>query len=699
MDNSIFISYSHKDSETVNKISKIIEQASNMRVWIDRNLRGGENYFSVIANQIMECDYFVFIVSDNSISSDWCLRELEFAASERKIIIAVWLDNISISPRVKLVIQNTQYVNYYSNSDESFFEAIGKAFMSGENLSKIDALDGLNSDESWTETYFLRHEEIKKIEKLLSDEKRGKYSVCFQPENSYLLGLAYELGIKGQIDFKKAEFYYKISSYKGNYDGKYLYAAIRQKNNCCDNSTTCLKEMLDAAEHQSVYALTYLGDDYYYGRNGCEKNINKAYEFWKKAAAAGGVVAMYYMAFGHRKGECVEKDAALANMYALMATEYGFPRAYRILAFMYENGDFYEKDYEKAIEMYEEAINRGDHLSLCYQGWIYGENGDLDKKRDLYEQALQLAEEGKIESGLPYYRMGYIYEHGEGVSKDIIKAIEYYLQAAEKNSSIALEYAVSAIMHIENSSQVETFLKKAYKIGCKHAAYELGKIEASKCDSKKLSYSAIKYYVNGAENGDMQCVIELLHNYSWVIGSGKDRYDRLDAIKWFQFLFANADEEFLEQLRNNNSLSIYYYAYAIELDYDPDLKMPDREFVQLYFKKSLEESPIHLPTIVHFVVDGYLFPNESGSGLCLDVVHAEEMLKMLEEFLDVYYNCVIANEQSEERQRWNNLYAELIKGYNKIAECYNTGYAVSKSKKIAKQYKKKAQEIKLTMNK
>lgn len=699
MDDHIFISYSHKDAETVNKISKIIEQVSNMQVWIDSNLRGGENYFSVIANQIMECKYFVFIVSDNSILSDWCLRELEFAASERKIIVAVWLDNISISPRIKLVIQNTHYVNYYSTTDEAFFEAMGKTFKSSETLLRKETLNDLNSDEIWTETYFLDHNEIKKIEKLLSDEQNGRFSVCFEPKNSCLLGLAYELGIKVPIDLRKAEFYYKVSTYKGNYDGKYLYAAIRQKNDCCESQTAYLKEMIDAAEHQSVYALTYLGDYYYYGLNGCEKDVAKAYKFWEKAATGGGVVAMYYMAFGHRKGEYVEKDAALANMYALMATEYGFPRAYRILAFMYEDGDFYEKDYEKAIEMYEEAIKRGDHLSLCYQGWVYGEKGDLDKKRDLYEQALQLAEEGKIKSALPYYRMGYIYEYGEGVSKDIIKAVEYYLRAAEKNNSSALKYTVSTIMCIENSCQVETFLKRAYKLGCKNAAYELGNIEASKCDSEKLSDSAVKYYINGAENGDIQCVIKLLHNYALVIGSGKDREDRLNAIKWFQFFFANADEEFLEQLRENNILATYYYAYAIELDYDPNVNMPDREFVQMYFKKSLDESPIHLPRIVHFVVDGYLFPNESDSGLCLDLVHAEEMLKMLEGYLDEYHNYVIENEQSEERQRWNDLSAELIKGYNRIAECYNTGHAVRKNKKIARQYKEKTQTIKLRMSK
>lgn len=71
MENSIFISYSHKDAETVNTIAQIIKKVTNMEVWYDSSLRGGENYFSVIANQIIKSTFFVFIVSDNSIMSDW----------------------------------------------------------------------------------------------------------------------------------------------------------------------------------------------------------------------------------------------------------------------------------------------------------------------------------------------------------------------------------------------------------------------------------------------------------------------------------------------------------------------------------------------------------------------------------------------------------------------------------------------------
>ncbi|MCD7956311.1 MAG: toll/interleukin-1 receptor domain-containing protein [Lachnospiraceae bacterium] len=697
MEKSIFISYSHKDADTVRTIAEIIKNATDMAVWYDSRLRGGENYFSVIANQIIKSSFFVFIVSDNSILSDWCLRELEFAASERKIIVAIWLDNISVSPRVKLVIQNTHYINYYSASNELFFDAVRKAFLGNGSQPIAGAyVDDEGGDRSWNHTYFLERQKVKKIENLLSNEKQKKYSVCFQPENAYLLGLAYELGIHVDIDLKHAEFYYKISDFKGDYDGKYLYAALRLRQEEAEPSAL-LAEMTDAAEHRSIFALTYLGDDYYFGRNGCDKDIEKAYEFWKQAAEAGGIVAMYYLAYGYRKGECVKKDYELACMYSLMALEYEFPRAYRILAFMYEDGELFEQDYQKAIELYEEAIKRGDYLSLCHEGWIYGQKKDYEKRRELYEKAVSLAEAGEINSGLPFYRLGYLYEYGEGVPRDIAKAVEYYFSGAERKHGNSLKYTVSTIMKIGNPKQRESYLHRALELGCRDAAYELGNIEKSRGEGKRLSEEAVKYYVKGAESGEIRCAVELVHNYSFVIGNGRDRNDRLEAIKWFQFFFAHPDEEYMDILRENNILSTYYYAYAIELDYDPNVNMPDREYVQLYFQKSLDESPMYLYWIARFVVDGYLFPEDSDSGLKLDVAHAEEMLALLEKYLAAYREYIVQNEASEASKLWRNLKSKFNRGYNKISECYNLGNTVQRNKVQSRIYKNKAEEIARSM--
>ncbi len=691
MKDGIFVSYSHKDTAVVEQIVSVLKETCGMDVWFDHKLRGGENYFSVIANQIIENKYFVFIVSDNSVKSDWCLRELEFAASERRHIVAIWLDNITIAPRIKLIIQNTHYINWYSNKGNLFSQSIALAF-NGDAApvpeTKRDNDDALPKNQK----YFLCKDELKKLKELLAAEKNETFSVCFIPENANLLGIAYELGISVEADLKKAALYYKVSKYGGNRDGAYLYASLMFQNE--PENEVYLSDMIEAAESGSALALTHVGDFHYEGRNGLPVNKEKAYTYYERAAKAGDIMAMYYTAYGYRKGECLPQDLDIAYMYALKAMEKGFPRAFRLLAFMYEDGQYVEKDLQKAIELYEEAIERGDNLSNCYVGYVYGLMGQIEKKAELYKKAAELAEAGEIKSGTPFYRLAFIYEKGEGVEKNLEAAVENYLKGAEKNNKLSLKWTVPCILRL-NSENKETLLKKAYELKCEKAAYELGKIEkAKRKDNKeKLSDKAVKYFEAGAELGEIDCALELLWNYSFIIGNGESRKDREEAIKWFRFFFANIDEEFIETYRKYNLLANYYYAYAIELDYDPEKNLPDREFVLYNFKKSLEESPVHLSKIINFAVKGYLFPDESKSGFPVDVKHTEDILALAKDHMSSFSEYLKNNKPDEYEAEWKKTRETLKKGYSFISKCYRTGKHVMRDKIKAAEYEKLAQEV------
>ena len=691
MKTSIFISYSHEDAEDVRQIAEGIQNAQIADVWYDSKLRGGENYFSVIANQIVACEYLIFVVSDHSIRSDWCLRELEFAASEQKKILAVWLGDVDISPRVKLIIQSTQYINYEPASMDTFVRTITQAIQGGgaTGLPRTQAVPA-ERDILWNEKkYFVEAGKIRQMEELLKQEKQGKYSVCFLPENAVLLGLAYELGLKTKADPRRAEFYYKVAKYYGNSDGKYLYAALKQSQD--PETGDWQKEMDEAVEEKSSFALTYVGDDYYYGRNGREKDMAKAYDLWKIAAEQGNPTTMYYMAFGYRFGECGVKDYDLAYMYALKSSEYDFPRAFRILGLIIENGEWGEQDYETAIAMFDKAIERGDFLSYCYKGWACGSLGDSAKKLECYQKAYALAEEGKIRSGLPYYRMGYLYETGEGVEKDLKQALELYFIGAERGHKNSIKYMTSTIKDLPKD-EWEPYLKRALDLHCPDAAYELGIIEKEKDPEKQLTPEGVHYFEVGAQEGDMYCATELILNYSNIMGRGDKYRDHDTSIRWFQFLFANMDAEYKEMLEKRGLLEVYYYAFAVELDYEGPNQKPDREFVQYYFKKSLDQCPRFLPQVIGFIVDGYLFPEESQSGFTKDILHAEEMLPFAEAYLPAYTRYIAkAKEDGETVQDQSaQIRANIKRGYQEISDCYRTGRGVPRDREKAAKYKQKA---------
>lgn len=128
MKDKVFISYAHEDAETVWQIAGLIRQTGTVEVWDDRKIRGGRHYFEVIADHILHSEWFVFMVSSRSDKSDWCMRELEYAISKKKRILAVYLEEVELSPRTELSIQNTQCLNYYGRSMQEFQEDIRRTF-------------------------------------------------------------------------------------------------------------------------------------------------------------------------------------------------------------------------------------------------------------------------------------------------------------------------------------------------------------------------------------------------------------------------------------------------------------------------------------------------------------------------------------------------------------------------------------------
>lgn len=700
MQDGIFVSYSHKDSDIVVQIVKILKESSGKEVWFDHKLRGGENYFSVIANQIIANKYFVFIVSNNSIESDWCLRELEFAASEKRHIIAIWLDNIDIAPRIKLVVQNTHYINWYSTTEKLFCQSIASAF---KDMPVITSMkederaynDTVRSDQK----YFLDKEQLKKLSLLLREEKAENYSLCFEPENANLLGIAYELGISVEIDLKKATLYYKTSMYAENVEGKFLYSSLMFQT--YPENPEYLSDMIQSAEDGCVLALTAVGDFYYDGKTGFTKDIEKAYEYYERAAKAEEAVAMYYMGYGYCMGEYVPKNLEIAYMYALKSKQKGFARAYRLLAYMYREGNYVRQDNTKAIEYYGEAIKRGDFESYCYQSDIYGKLGDYNKQMELYYKAAEYAENDIIKTGVPFYKLAIVYEDGEVVEQNLEKAVTYFLKAAERNYSRALRWTVPCIQKLDEAKQIG-YLEKAYKFNCEGAAYHLGMIEKGHNHMTILSKNSkgIKYFETGAELGDILCADALLKNYSWIVGfATKNKENRDAALKWFSFFFANAPEDFLNHLQKHNLLTVYYTAYAVELDYDPYSEKPDREFVLYYFKKGIEACPRQVGSIITFATQEYLFPSK----LKVDVPHAEDLLNFALAYWGDYYRFIHETDPANATNIIQQTKSSIIEGFEFISECYKKGRNVKKDRSKTKKYRnlnieltRREEETKLT---
>lgn len=696
MSKNAFVSYAHADMESVNEIINIVRDIPDCNVWYDDNLRGGEHYFSVIAEQILKNEYFIFIVSDASISSSWCIQELEFAMSEKRKIIAIWLDQIELPPGVKFVIQNTHYIFWMNRDAAHLSEEIVKSFsedyysIKGNN-SEIDNDDSLFI----SKRYFVDNKKINAIESLLESEKRNEFTRCFEAENAVLLGIGYELGIGTEKDSKKAEFYYRVGKFKNNLDAKYLYAALKILDDT-ENRSQYLADMEAAAEDGSILAMVYFGDANYAGSWGMPVDKRKAYKWWKKAAEQGNPVAMYFMSYVYGWDDAVEKDKGIALMYALNSSEYKFPRAFRALGFLYEDGDFVEKNLNKAVEYYNKAIEYGDKLSICYLGRIYQcDYNNFNKAFECYKQAEKEADEGNIKSGLPYKRVGNCYYYGIGAPVDKKLGIDYYFKAVEKNHESTKNNIVSKI---EDAEDIDIYtrvkyLKKACDLNCKDAesaiVFLLQEVDNIKIEVineildlnfENSDEIIIEISRRGADKGQYASLLHLLSYYSFVLG--KDEFiDRQKALDAFRLLFSvDAQGENL-----GKQLCTYYYSYAVELAIDENNKKPDIEHALFYFDKSLNTSFKHWKNIVYLGL-AYLKPEISGGTINFDLVFGEAISVLAYKYINSPFWFSYENEFYQGCE-------ELIDAFLLLEDFYKKGRHIKKNKTKASEYRQLADEV------
>lgn len=301
VEGNIFISYSHKDVEIVKRIAEIIKDSCNQNIWYDDSLRGGDNYFGAIADQIMLSNFFVFIVSDNSVTSNWCLRELEYAVSKEKIIVPIWLDDISIPPRVELSIQNTHYIYYHQISQEEFFVEIRKVF-SGDNVGEEGNPD-------------LYVGMLMFAAKLGSTEAQRQLAIC------------YSVGLDGfQMDEAKAVE---------------LFAA--------------------AAERGDDFSQYELGTYYMEGKV-VPKNEKTAVDLFTKSAEQGYHRAQYELGICYLNGKGVTKNEAKAINWLTMAGKQGHPQAQKNLGICYLEGRGVPKDESKAVDWLTKAAESEEEV-------------------------------------------------------------------------------------------------------------------------------------------------------------------------------------------------------------------------------------------------------------------------------------------------------------------------------------------------
>ncbi len=93
----VFVCYAHEDADAVyGEIGWLTAQGVN--VWYDEGISAGLEWSDALAHAIASCSRFIYFVTPNSVASENCRRELNFAQEEGREVVAVHLAHTEVPP-------------------------------------------------------------------------------------------------------------------------------------------------------------------------------------------------------------------------------------------------------------------------------------------------------------------------------------------------------------------------------------------------------------------------------------------------------------------------------------------------------------------------------------------------------------------------------------------------------------------------
>lgn len=117
--NEAFLSHSSADQEFVTSVSEMM-QKHGIPVWYSKtNILGAQQWHDEIGAALNRCDWFLLVLSPNSVESMWVKRELLFALQQNRFadkIIPVLYQPCD-SANLSWILSSFQTINFHQDFD------------------------------------------------------------------------------------------------------------------------------------------------------------------------------------------------------------------------------------------------------------------------------------------------------------------------------------------------------------------------------------------------------------------------------------------------------------------------------------------------------------------------------------------------------------------------------------------------------
>lgn len=294
----------------------------------------------------------------------------------------------------------------------------------------------------------------------------------------------------------------------------------------------------------------YLGKLYWDGK-GVKTDKETAIQCFLKAANSGYREAMFHLAVGISRRYF---PVSAAKPWIVQCAALKHPESMIALGEMHLHGDCIEQSTDKALEIFQKVAEAGNPVGLYHLGMAHKSFGDIDN-------ALKyLTEAGEQNYGPAYLALGYLYESGIGVTRDLTEALRHYDAAFIHGSISGLVHAAFIYEQegpMKNLERAMRLYEKAAAANEPYALFKMGQyIEEGKVLPKRLK-EAFSYYSKSAELGYDHAIPAIGRCYLMGIGVTKD------ISKALEYFTAGAEKEIPE---SNYWIGVMYIDGHLEDD-------------------------------------------------------------------------------------------------------------------------------------
>ena len=247
------------------------------------------------------------------------------------------------------------------------------------------------------------------------------------PKAQYKLSEMYDSGTGCDYDSSQSKYWLKKAADNGYYEaeGKYGIQLFEDGSLFNSNKRQSFKYLIRAFEQGYDDAYWCLGQCYMYGY-GTSKNKELAYPLYQRAAEDGIKAAQEFLCEKYFRG-----DSPLPQNYKLCAKwgEEAIKQGCRGIRFETAYSQSHIGNHDRAKEIYIELANEGNSAAMNNYAC---ELSNYNEKAEWFQKAADNGDDYGM------WNIAKFYKNGNGVEKDIDKAIEYFTKSANRGHSGAM---------------------------------------------------------------------------------------------------------------------------------------------------------------------------------------------------------------------------------------------------------------------